>query len=117
MSSLVIYADRALKNIDSDCMAVADGALTPLTTDTIYSVQNTGHNAQGDTHTIGGHHYAYLVQLSAEPATPAALRRALAAAAVLKPFDEATAYSVKTSKVGYVWSPHGEVSVSVNENP
>ena len=117
MSSLVIYADRDLKNFDTDCMAVETGALTALADDTTYRVQNTGHDPQGLTRTIGAHHYVYLVQLARAPASAAALRRALGAAAVLKPNEDPIGYSKETGKTGYIWSPFGAVSVSVNPAP
>ena len=115
MSSLVIYADREMQDLDAECAAVIGGATTALTDGTDYSIQNTGLDARG--HPVGAHHFVYLIQTASEPATAEDLKRARAGAGVLTPNGDPIGYSKETGLTGYIWSPYGEVSVSVNEAP
>jgi len=114
MSSLVIYADLDLADIDSEALDVITGAASALTDGTTYYVQNTG--LRQDEALVGRHHYACLVQLDSEPSGEA-LRRARAGAVLLRPFGEGVSYEPETGKTGYIWSPYGEVSVSINPSP
>ena len=115
MSSLVIYADREMQELDAACMAVIGGAATALVDGTDYSVQNTGLDARG--HPVGAHHFVYIIQTVSEPASAEDLKRARAGAGVLTPNGEPIGYTKESGLNGYIWSPYGEVSVSVNVAP
>ena len=112
MSSLLIYADRELQDIDTKALDVVSGEAAALAANTKYRVQNTGLRKDGGL--VGMHHYACLIQAASEPATPAQLKRARAGAVLLEPCGEAESYEVEAGKKGYIWSPYGEVSVSIN---
>ena len=115
MSSLVIYADRDLQDLDAECAAVIGGATTALADSTTYSVQNTGLDERG--HPVGAHHFVYMIQTASQPTSAEDLKRARAGAAVLTPNGDPIGYSKESGLTGYIWSPYGEVSVSVNLTP
>ncbi len=115
MSSLVIYANKDLQDIDAEALDVITGSAAPLTDGTVYHVQNTG--LQANEQLVGRHHYACLVQVATEPDTADKIKRARAGAVLLLPFGEGARYEPKAGKTGYVWSPYGEVSVSINPSP
>lgn len=115
MSSLTLYADRALQDLDASCVVVIGGAKTALADDTTYRVQNTGLDSDG--RPVGAHHYVYLIRTASEPESAADLKRARAAAEVLEPNGEHVTYKKAAGVTGFIWSPYGEVSVSVNPSP
>ena len=115
MSSLVIYANKEFQDIDADALDVISGAAAALTDGTVYYVQNTG--LQANEQLVGRHHYACLIQVDNEPNDAAAIRRARAGAVLLRPFGEGATYEPVSGKTGYIWSPYGEVSVSINPSP
>ena len=115
MSSLLIYADRELQDIDTKALDVISGEAAALAANTKYRVQNTGLRKDGGL--VGMHHQACLIQVASEPATPAQLKRARAGAVLLQPGGEGAEYEKQDGKTGYVWSPYGEVSVSINPAP
>jgi len=115
VSSQVIYADRELQDVDTKALDVTSGEAAALAADSTYFVQNTGLRKDGGP--VGMHHYACLIQVASEPTTAAQLKRARAGAVLLQPGGEGAKYKKQAGKTGYVWSPYGEVSVSINQAP
>ena len=112
MASLTMYVNRELQDIDAVALDVISGNAVALTDGTTYRVQNTAFDSEG--RRVGSHHYACLVQTSAEPAVVAQLKRALTGASIMHPNGEPVYYTPASGESGYIWSPYGDVSISIN---